>query len=78
VGLKRPRRCAGRLGVRGCGYSIGYGIRHVRPCSDKYFANGALAGLYAAFFVAIFWIGDNGENPSITKLEDWYLKSAGN
>ena len=21
------------------------------------------------------WIGDNGENPSITKLEDWYLKS---
>ncbi|HEY6920657.1 MAG TPA: hypothetical protein VI390_03550 [Methyloceanibacter sp.] len=23
------------------------------------------------------WIGDNGENPSITKLEDWYLKSAG-
>jgi hypothetical protein len=24
------------------------------------------------------WIGDNGENPSITKLEDWYLKSAGN
>jgi MFS superfamily sulfate permease-like transporter len=53
VGLKRPRRCAGRLGVRGCGYSIGYGIRHVRPCSDKYFANGALAGLYAAFFVAI-------------------------
>jgi hypothetical protein len=22
------------------------------------------------------WIGDNGENPSITKLEDWYLKSA--
>jgi hypothetical protein len=24
------------------------------------------------------WIGDNGENPSITKLEDWYLKSADN
>jgi hypothetical protein len=23
------------------------------------------------------WISDNGENPSITKLEDWYLKSAG-
>ena len=23
-------------------------------------------------------IGDNGENPSITKLEDWYLKSADN
>jgi hypothetical protein len=22
------------------------------------------------------WIADNGENPSITKLEDWYLKSA--
>ena len=22
------------------------------------------------------WIGDNGENPSITKLEDWYLKGA--
>src|SRR5262249_31060487 len=22
------------------------------------------------------WIGDNGENPSITKIEDWYLKSA--
>jgi hypothetical protein len=22
------------------------------------------------------WIGDNGENPSITKLEDWCLKSA--
>ena len=22
------------------------------------------------------WIADNGENPSITKLEDWYLKGA--
>jgi hypothetical protein len=22
------------------------------------------------------WIGDNGENPSVTKIEDWYLKSA--
>jgi hypothetical protein len=22
------------------------------------------------------WIGDNGENPSMTKVEDWYLKSA--
>ena len=22
------------------------------------------------------WIGDNGENPAITKLEDWYLKGA--
>ena len=23
------------------------------------------------------WISNNGENPSITKLEDWYLKGAG-
>lgn len=27
-------------------------------------------------FAVDSWIGDNGENPSITKLEDWYLKSA--
>jgi MFS superfamily sulfate permease-like transporter len=58
--------------------AMGFGMFALVPLGDKYFANGALAGLYAAFFVAIFWIGDNGENPSITKLEDWYLKSAGN
>ncbi len=33
--------------------AMGFGMFALVPLGDKYFANGALAGLYAAFFVAI-------------------------
>jgi sulfate permease, SulP family len=33
--------------------AMGYGMFALVPLGDKYFANGALAGLYAAFFVAL-------------------------
>jgi SulP family sulfate permease len=33
--------------------AMGYGMFALVPLGDKYFANGALAGLYAAFFVAV-------------------------
>ena len=33
--------------------AMGFGMFALVPLGDKYFANGALAGLYAAFFVAV-------------------------
>jgi SulP family sulfate permease len=63
--IKRPRRCYRRSGIRGNRYPIGHGLRNVRSLGDKYFANGALAGLYAVFVIAIASVVLGDRTPTV-------------